>query len=97
MVLSSTCRLFPVYITSLQCGIARKSWSNFSPMSKRSAKNAKRPKPTDPSMLALVTMGSPSVIVADAMEGSGVIRSVVVVVAVTVVTMEPTRAGTIKV
>ena len=41
-------------------------------------------------MLALVTMGSP----ADAMEGSGVIHTVV---AVTVVTMEPTRVGTIEV
>jgi hypothetical protein len=83
--------LFPDYITPSQCEIAQKSWSNFSPTSTRFARNAKRPKPTDPSMLALVTMGS---LVADAMEGSGMIHTVV---AITVVTMEPTRAGTIKV
>ena len=83
--------LFPDCITPSQCEIAQKSWSNFSPTSTRFARNAKRPRPTDPSMLAPVTMGS---LVADAMEGSGMNHTVV---AITVVTMEPTRAGTIKV
>ena len=58
-------------------------------MLRRFAKNVKRPSQTEPNMSALVTTDS---LEADATEGSGVIH--LVVVAVTVVTMGPARAGT---
>ena len=82
-------RLYFFFVS--QCGIVQKRSSSFSPMSIRFARNAKKPSPTEPNMSALVTTASPLAV--DAMEGLGVNRLVVV----TVVTMDPTQAGTIEV
>ncbi len=91
MVSFSTPNVFPDYISVSQCEIAQRSSSSFWPMLRRFARNVKRPRPIEPNMSALVTTGSPSE--AGAMEDLGVTR----LVAVTVVTMEPTRAGTTEV
>ena len=60
-------------------------------MSIRFARNVKRPKLTEVSMLAPAMIVSP--LEADAMEGLGVTRLVVA----TALNMEPMRAGTIEV